>query len=120
MDDTAMCPICGEKFRNLHFPNKHLPQFNKTANFTERTCAGLNHVIVVYADNDTKKIDYIKLSLNPKYSKYLEINFVQNKCRIHCMKEGESQYIDIPKMIEPDFPTLEKLKEKVSLYVVFS
>lgn len=62
----------------------------------------------------------IKLSLNPKYSRFLEMDFVNQKCRITCSKDGENEYIDIPKMIYPDFPDLTKLKEKVSLYVVFS
>jgi hypothetical protein len=37
-----------------------------------------------------------------------------------CMKNSETSYIHIPKMIEPDFPSLEKLKERISMYVVFS
>lgn len=62
----------------------------------------------------------MKLSLNPKYSRFLEIDWVNQKCKITCVQNGEYDHIDIPKMIEPDFPDLVKLKEKVNLYVVFS
>lgn len=94
---------------------------SKTADYVERTCSsGMNHVIQLFADSNTKKVDFIKLSLNPKYSRYLEIDFLNQKCRINCMKDGKAEYIEVPKMIIPDFPNLVRLKERVSLYVVFS
>lgn len=76
--------------------------------------------MTVWTDKATKKVDLLKLSLSPKYSRFLEIDYVNQKCRIICTKDGEHEYIDIPKMVEPDFPDLVKLKEKISLYIVFS
>lgn len=120
MDDTPVCPICGVKFRNIHLSNKLIPYIGKQSNFTERTCNGMNHVIQIYADIKTQKVDLIKLSLNHKYSRYLEIDFLNQKCRISCMKDSKAEYIEIPKMIIPDFPGLEKLKTRISLYVMLS
>lgn len=119
MDDSLLCPICGNKFRNVNLNNRYLHPIGKTADFIERTCSqGMNHVIQIYYDG--QRVDFVRLSLNPKYSKFLEIDFLNQKCRISCLKNGKAEYIEIPKMIEPDFPLLEKLKERVSLYVVFS
>lgn len=121
MDDVLSCPICKNKLRNVKLTAKHLHGVGKTANYIERTCAqGMNHSVQFFADETTKQIDLIKISLSPKYSKYLEIDYVNQKCRIHCMKDGKAKYIDIEKMIEPDFPDLIKLKEKISLYITFS
>ena len=121
MDDMLHCPICGNKFRNSHHTRKLLHPVGKTAAYAERICSsGHNHVITIWVDKATKQVDLINLSLKPNYSRFLEMDFVNQKCRITCVKDGEKEYIDIPKMIIPDFPDLTKLKEKVNLYVVFS
>lgn len=121
MDDVLNCPICQNKLRNIKLQMKHLHGVGKTAHYIERTCVhGRNHSIQFFTDEETKQVDLIKISLSPKYSRYLEIDYINQKCRIHCMKDGKAEYIDIEKMIEPDFPDLVKLKERVSLYVVFS
>jgi hypothetical protein len=121
MDDTSTCPICDNKLRTVWLVNKYLYPISKAANYAERTCAtGMNHSLQLFTDTATNKIDFLKLSLNPKYSRYLEIDFVNQRCRISCLKEGKPEYIEIEKMIEPDFPHLTKLKEKVSMYIVFS
>jgi hypothetical protein len=120
MDDVLNCPICGTKMRTIHHKNKHLYPIEQTADYEERLCTGPSHVIAIWFNKGTKKVDFMKLSLNPKYSRFLEIDWVHEKCRITCVRDGEYEYIEIPKMIEPDFPDLTKLKEKVNLYVVFS
>lgn len=121
MDDTLTCPICANKLRNIKLHDKLLHPINKTANYAERTCSGgMNHSLQLFTDEATGQVDFLKLSLNPKYSRYLEIDFYNQKCRINCLKDNKPDYIDIPKMIEPDFPHLTKLKERISLYVVFS
>lgn len=121
MDDTTNCPICGRKMRIVNLYGKMLHNVNKQADYTERTCVqSATHLLQFFADKTTGKVDFINLSLDPKNSKYLEIDFVNEKCRISCMKDGVPEYIEIPKMIVPDFPQLEKLKEKVNLFVVFS
>lgn len=121
MDDTLVCPICGNKLRNVNQKSKYLLPVSKTANYIERTCStGMNHSLQLFTDGYTQKVDLLKLSLNPKYSRYLEIDFINQKCRISCLKAGKAEYINIPKMIQPDFPKLVKLKERVSMYVTFS
>lgn len=121
MEDVTSCPICNNKLRTVRLNGKYLFSVNKTSNYVERTCSqGMNHSLQFFTDENTKKIDFIKISLNHKYSKFIEIDFINQKCRISCMKSGKAEYIDIPKMLEPDFPNLTKLKEKVALYVTFS
>lgn len=121
MDDVLCCPICGNKLRNNYLPNKLLHQVNKIAKYVERSCTtGHNHTLMFYTDETTKQVDLLKLSLNASYSRFLEIDFVNQKCRISCFKDGKPDYIDIDKMIEPDFPELLNLKEKISIYIVFS
>lgn len=119
MDDILTCPICGNKMRTNHLKNKLLHPVQKTANYAERCCTN-QHVVMFWVDKATKKVDLIKISLSPKYSRFIEIDYVNQKCRITCAKDGEEEHIEIPKMIEPDFPDLVALKERVNLYVVFS
>lgn len=121
MDDVLHCPICGNKLRTSHLKHKLLYPVGKTANYAERVCSeGYNHIITLWTDKATKKVDLVKLSLNPKFSRFVEVDFVNQKCRITCAKEGKYEYIKIPKMLPLDWPLLEELKSRVSLYVVFS
>lgn len=120
MEDTTACPICGKRMRTVKVQDMYLPAIGKTDSFFERTCSGPNHSVQFFTNESTKKIDMLKFSLDPKYSRYLEIDYVNRKCRIYCMKNGDAEYIYIPKMVEPDFPDLKKLKERISMYVVFS
>lgn len=119
MEDTTSCPICGNKLRTISV-NTHLHFIGKTSDFFERTCSGPGHSVQFFTDKLSKSVDMLKFSLDPKYSSFLEIDYVNNKCRIYCMKKNVIQYIYIPKMVETDFPNLDKLKERISMYVVFS
>jgi len=121
MDDALCCPICNNKLRTSHLTSKLLHPIGKTADYAERVCSqGYNHIVTIWTDKATKQVDLIKISLNPRYSRFLEIDYVNQRCRITCAKEGEYNYIEIPKMLIPDFPDLVKLKEIVSLYILFS
>jgi hypothetical protein len=118
MDNTSSCPICEKKLSSTNALNKD--NLDKTTTYTERKCASMNHSIILLINDKTDKVDFIKMSLNPKYSRFIEIDFYNNKCRINCLKNGKPEYINIPKMIVPDFPELIKLKEKVGLFITFS
>lgn len=120
MDDTTACPICGKKMRTVKVQDMYLPPAGKTSTFFERTCSGPNHSVQFYTDESTKLVDMLKFSLDPKYKRYLEIDYINGRCRIYCMKNGVAEYIHIPKMVEPDFPELEKLRERIAMYVTFS
>lgn len=117
MDDTLICPICQKKLSNYAVSSRQ--DLDKTSTYTERKCAGMNHIIVLLSNKKTNKIDYIKMSLNPNYSKFIEIDFFNKKSRISCFRDGKPEHIEISKMLEPDFPQLTKLKEKVNLFVLF-
>lgn len=121
MDDSLTCPLCDNKLRNINLPNRSLLYVEKTSDYTERVCSnGHNHVLMMFVDNKTKRVDLLRMSLNPKYSRFIEIDFVNNKCRIDYKNEGKSEYIDVAKMIYPDFPHLTTLRERVDLYILFS
>ena len=122
MDDVLYCPICGDKLRTNHHSLKRLYAIEKTAEYAERTCsAGYNHVLTLWCDKETGKVDFLKFSLNHTYSRFMEIDYVNGISRITCRTgENEREYINIPKIIVADFPDLKELKEKVNLYIVFS
>jgi|WetSurMetagenome_2_1015567.scaffolds.fasta_scaffold587944_2 hypothetical protein len=119
MEDTTTCPICGSEMRTLSV-NIKLHYVEKVGDFFERTCTGPNHSVQFYADKLTKSVDMLKFSLDPKYSRFLEIDYLNKRCRIYCVKNSEIKYIYINKMLIPDFPDLKKLTEIISLYVIFS
>ncbi len=120
MDDTFFCPICGNKLRNQKLKNKWLPQINRTSNYIYRMCQhGLNHFLEFYVDTNSKKISYIKFSLDPKNNRMIALDFINKKSLITCNKNSEPFNLKIPKLIEPDFPKLTHLKDKVSSLILF-
>lgn len=121
MEDTLLCPICGDKLRSIKIFDKYLHIIGKKGNFYERTCTSMrNHSLQFFADAETKKIDFLRFSLDPRYTKYLEIDYINQKSRLSCLKESIARYIELPRVPEIDFPDLTELKEKVSLFIVFS
>jgi hypothetical protein len=120
MQDTISCPICGDKMRVVRTKNKFLTIVNKTADYCERTCIGTNHSVQFFTDEQTKQVDFLKLSLEPDYTKFIQIDFFNKKCTIHCFKDSKPQIIEVPRVIVPDFPDLKKLKNKVSVLITFS
>jgi hypothetical protein len=121
MNDTLACPICQNKLRTVKLKDCYLTSSFKSSNYFERTCNGTNHSLQFFTNEDTDQVEILKFSLNPKYSIFLEINYVDQSSRVYCLKKGLiSNTIEISKMIVPDFPDLVNLKEKIGMYVVFS
>jgi hypothetical protein len=118
MDDFKNCPVCGCKMRNKHDVSVKFP--NKISSLTTRLCTGTNHTLQIFSDPKDNSVKIFKVSLNPKYTKFVEINYVTGTTDIRCFKEGIERTLTLNKILEPDLPTLEKLKKKVDLYVVFS
>ena len=119
MQDTVNCPICGDKMRSIR-ERKLLFPVGKTANYCERTCNGLNHVVQFMVDEATSEIDFLKISLEPDYSRFVTIDFYNKRCQVICLRDNKKETIDVPRMIAPDFPDLLKLKEKIGLLICFS
>lgn len=121
MQATWNCPICGDLMRGIKQTNKIIHFVEKISNYSERTCNGLNHCLQIVVDEKTNQVDLLKISLNPTYDRFIFIDFYNQKCKVVCLKDNkEVSSIAVPKMIEPDFPDLSKLKEKVSMFIVFS
>jgi hypothetical protein len=74
----------------------------------------------MYVEKYTKQVHWLSTSLNHNYSQFIDIDLLNNKSRICCNKMGKTSYIDIPKVIMPDFPNLNFLKEKVNKYILLS
>jgi|SRR5208283_122354 hypothetical protein len=120
MDDTSSCPICNAILRSTkHY--EFLYATNKSGKYVERICRDApNHLFQIYYDESTSQVDFLKLSLSPVYSRWVEIDFHNKRSRIIIYNGYERQYIDIPRTLEPDFPQLTELKSKVSLYTLLS
>lgn len=118
MDDIRVCPICNTKLTSLRAP-RYIGSINKWGKYVERLCTGANHFFQIFVEDN--KVDYLKVSLVPDYSVFFTADYYNQKCIVSCLKNGISEHdIKIPRLIEPDFPDLVKLKEKISIYVVFS
>ncbi|CAB4196602.1 hypothetical protein UFOVP1290_122 [uncultured Caudovirales phage] len=110
MEDTLFCPICNKKLRTIRLSNV----------FFERTCTGPNHCLQFKADKNTNKIISLKFSLNSNYSRYIIVDFLLEQSQIICLKQNVPHYINIPKLLELDFPDLVSLKDKVGMFIAFS
>jgi hypothetical protein len=113
------CPICNDKF-NFLYNGEYSPFSNKKCNFVVRYCGGINHIIQIYSNEDSCEIENMLISLEDDYSCFIDINFVNNCSKISYInsKEKESNKIFVPKLLTPDFPDLEKLREKVKKYII--
>ena len=121
MDDTLICPICDRKFLSSKYANMHLKEIDKIANYTSRICTkSMNHVLSFWTDQDTNKVDYIRISLEPNNSKVITIDFHNEKSKISMYKNSDPQYIHLQRTFEPDFPSLENLRKQVNLFILFS
>jgi hypothetical protein len=121
MQEIFACPICGDSLRCKKYKNHTIPFIHKTADYKEKTCTGTNHCIQILVDDSSKMVDLLKISLNPEYNRFVFLDYVNNKCKVVCLKNNVIvSEIDVPKMIEPDFPNLIRLKEKVSVFIIFS
>jgi hypothetical protein len=121
MDDVVLCPICGDKMRVSHLNNKFLYPVDKTSDYTERVCAANhNHVVNLWADKATNQVDYLRFSLNKEYSRWMEIDYVNQKSRITLRMGTDYQYINIPRLLLPDFPDLVAMRDQIGLFLTFS
>jgi hypothetical protein len=123
MDDTLACPICGNMLRNIkkYGPLYHIGS-QHSQNYIERLCTvGPNHRgLQFFVNEESGKVDLLKIPLDIQYTRHLSIDFLNQRCRITITKYGNVEHINIDKMVEPDFPSLTKLKERIALYLTFS
>lgn len=121
MEDTLLCPICQNKMRSINLHNRHIHPLKKISDYIERSCvADVTHTIQFFTDTNIDKIDYLRISIDPFSAIHLENNYIDNKSLIFCFKNNVAQVIEVPKVIDLDFPNLQKTKEKIYLYITFS
>lgn len=122
MDDTLSCPICRAKLNNSAHSKGYLSFLRKSGDFVNRTCqsAPLNHTLWFLADKKTGQVDLLHFSLPATQGRYVQINYPRGTSRIYCYKNGDPSHIEIDRRLQPDFPSLEKIKRVVSTLVLFS
>ena len=109
MIDTKICPICRNKMKSNDF------------GFIQRFCTGKNHFVQLISNKKTKNVDYIRLSLTYDYDKIVAIDYFNNKSIIYLFHDGaKKNEIEIPYVLDADFPNLVALKEKVNLFITYS
>lgn len=118
MQVSEHCYICGDKLRKIN--RKSIYELDKDITYNERCCIGVNHSLQFFVNEDSKKVELLKISLKPDYSVFIVINFYLKKCKLITFKHGNQQIIEINRLLYPDFPDLVKLKEKVKMYMVIS
>ena len=119
MQDILTCPICGDKLRSIKRKNK-IFDLNQNAYYVERLCIQhINHFIQFFVDEESNKVDLINISLSSNRSRFVRINFYKNISKVQSNFPLLNEVV-IPKIIEPDFPDLIMLKDKIKLYVTFS
>lgn len=120
MNDTTRCFLCYSQLKSLK--NCYNKQYKKY--WLKRYCqANINHTCVFYTDSISKKIISLTITVlhNSKQSMIAEFDFKDNNTTIKMLENNkEINKIEIPKIIEPDFPKLEEFKEKIRSYVLFS
>lgn len=119
MDDTLICPICGNALKSTKSATFRMHTLNKTAKYIYRNCAeAINHTASFYIDQNTNKIDFLKISIEPNYSKIIEIDFHNQKSTLRLHGNNASETIHLQRTFEPDFPALENLKKQVNLFIL--
>lgn len=120
MLDTLHCPVCNLKLKNKKLNNYHLHSVNNISDYFERNCTnGMNHFVQMFTHQKSKEVHFLKTSLAPNFTRFIEIDFLNKKSRISCFKMGQPEYIEVKKIMSPDFPFLNSLKEKVETFVTF-
>ncbi len=120
MIDTSVCPICFSKLDSIKRIHTHITYINNTANYYKKDCKYGYHIFQSFLNIETNQLDYIYLSIPPYFTTFMYMDLLNNKSKIMCFKCGIPQEIHVPGIIQPDFPSLIKLREKVSKYVLFS
>lgn len=103
--DITYCPICNNKLKN-----------KKLSLGKQKMCVGIGHFISIKIIK--KKVTHVILYFN-NYS-CLEIDYNNKKSTYYYDQFDPLNKLDIPRIMELDFPKLEKLKEKLLTYMIFT
>ena len=121
MRDVFHCPICFHQLKSTKSKLKKLSYINKTAHYIQRSCGTNPHCLLFYTDKTTGKIDWLSFFPISDYSTNLEIDYINKISTIKSFKNSkEILKIELNEVLIPDFPKLEKLKQKIETLIVFS
>lgn len=111
MDDILNCPVCKTKFKNKNQTISKIP-------LIVRTCSEPDHVVQTFCYEN--KIHLMRITYGPNYSYIISLNFLESLTDIKLYKDSSLKFnISVSKIIEPDFPNLERFKEKIDFYVAY-
>lgn len=106
MKIPKVCPICANKLKSAQNPDE----------FVQLTCRDAPAHYISFITKE-KKILNIYLVLDD-YSA-IEIRFPFKQTIYYYNPSNSNQFLTIPKLLTPDFPSLVKLKQKLSTLRVF-
>lgn len=119
MQDMHHCPICNSKLFSSLYKNHCINFINNTADYTERKCVNVpGHSFVVYATNNN--IHLMKFSLAENFSNFIYLDYLNNRSMLAYFRNGnKEQSVEVDYILEPDFPSLTKLRHTISKYSSF-
>ena len=105
MENVENCPICQEKLKESQF-----------FNFIEKSCYnGYGHWLTLLIDSNSLKVINARFCLDVNGSKIISISFKDKKTTIQFLQNSvKYNYIELDYSLEPDFPELTKLKNKIN------
>lgn len=106
MKIPKVCPICANKLKSTKHPEE----------FFKRVCNNSPAHFLSLITKD-KKIHDLYLVLDDYSS--IEISFPKKQTIYYYNPSNSNQFLTIPKILIPDFPSLSKLKQKLSTLRVF-
>lgn len=117
MHDSLFCPIC---FQHLKSAKPRLIKLSgKSAHYIYRYCLRTSHSLSFYTDKVSGKIDFLKFCPTNDYSTVIEIDYIKDNSIVKCMRNGvERSSFELNEAVEPDFPTLEDLKNTIETLIL--
>lgn len=116
-DPGIFCPICNsvlETQASIGAKNQVL--------LNRRCKSAINHTFLISLVKLTKEVLSVRVSLSPDFTIFCSINFDTKIIaidRYHDNSYDKKTFLIKDKVIEPDFPDLKNLRNKVQTYINF-
>lgn len=104
MKDNNNCLVCNSGLQKIHL----------TKNIIEKLCTNsYSHSFYLISNKSNKDILYFKFSLNPYFTRFLEVDYRIGQSVI-CDRDKR---ILVSRILEPDFPCLDILNNQLDLFL---